>query len=170
MKKAGFVWNALIAGGLACAAQSALAQEPTSAAKRAELIKTIDSLEARPYASDAEAARGDTMRWLIDAPDVSVTACSALLVNFDKLDDDSDGSALAMQLMLSEARFILEHPDQAADDHAVHTAGVEGVLRTYAAMKSEKNGLKLAPIEQLAKIKADGKLPEFVTKTTDRCN
>jgi hypothetical protein len=134
------------------------------------MIRSIGTLESHPYGSDAEAARGEALRWIIDAPDVSVTVCTALLVDFDKLSKDDDGGILATQLTLSEARFILEHQDQAANEHAVHSAGVEAVLRTYAAMKSEKRELKLAPMEKLSQIKVDGKLDEFITKSMDRCN
>lgn len=155
---------------LMLASGATLSAEPTSPAQRADMIRRIEALEARPFAADADPSRQVVMDWLTEAPDVTVTVCGALLVDIDKLSKDEDGSGLLMQLMLSEARFILEHPEQVADQKAVHAAGVEGVLRTYAAMKAEKGNLRIAPIEKLAQIRADGKLPEFVAKSMDQCN
>ena len=152
------------------ASAATLAAEPTSPAQRADMIRRIEALETKPFAADADPSRQVVMDWLTEAPDVTVTVCGALLVDIDKLSNDADGSGLLMQLMFSEARFILEHPEQAADQKAVHAAGVEGVLRTYAAMKAEKGKLRIAPIEKLVQIKADGKLPEFVARSMDQCN
>lgn len=146
----------------------AAAQKPTSAEKRTQMIQLIAALERNPYHKDAKAARRAVLEWLTEAPDVSVTICPALLVDMGKLKGD-DGTILFGQLPFAEARFILEHPDQASDAHAVHQAGVEGVLRTYASMKAAKPKLELEPMEKLVRIQAEGKLAEFVTDAMTKC-
>ena len=148
---------------------AAQAASPTTPEQRAEMIQLVEKLETTPYTADGQDVRAKVLTWLIDAPDVSVTVCTYLLGDPDAFDGD-DGGILSTQLMFSEARFILEHADQATNDHAVHVAGVEGVLRTYASMQSSKRTLKLAPMDKLVKIKADGKLDDYVKKTMERCN
>jgi hypothetical protein len=94
----------ILGGSLLCG--TALAAEPTTPAKRTQMIQLINSMEAKPYGADA----------------------------------------------------------------AVHTAGVEGVLKFYDAMKAQRPGVSIAPIEKIARAKADGKLDQFVTRAMARCN
>lgn len=148
---------------------SAWAQAPTTPEQKTRMIQLIDGLEKHPYADDAGSSRKEVMEWLTEAPDVSVTVCGALLGDLEKLDKEGGGELL-LQLMFSEARFILENPQQSKDDKTVHVAGLEGVLRTYQQMKTEKTGLKIGSIESVARIQADGKLADFVKKAMDKCN
>src|SRR5262245_35636118 len=136
---------------------AARAAAPTTPQQRAEMIGLVAKLESAPYAADASDTRGKVMTWLYEAPDVSVTVCPALLVDPDSLSGE-EGEALVSQLMFAEARFLLEHTDQPVSEKAVHRAGVEGVLRTYAAMKAGKPGLQIPALEKLGKIHADGKI------------
>ena len=142
--------------------------ETTSPATRAEMIQLIDNLEKHPNDPDARAARGKVMAWLTDAPDVSVTVCGDLLGETSKYTDDQSGDFL-IQLAFSEAKFILENPAKADDDQAVHLAGVEGMLRTYAAMKADNPKLRIAPLESLARMQSEQKLPEHVSKAIEKC-
>ncbi len=50
------------------------------------------------------------------------------------------------------------------------SAGVDGVLAFYAAMKAQKPDVRIATIEKIVKAKADGKLPDFVKKAMGKCN
>jgi hypothetical protein len=152
-----------IAGG-------ALAQEPTSPDKKAEMIRLVDSLEAHPYGGNADSSRKVVMEWLTDAPDVTVTVCSALLGDVEKLEGERDDPGLLLQLMFAEARFILQHPEQAQDEKAVHTAGVKGALVFYDAMKKERPEVKIPTIEKIAKTNADGKLEGFIAAAMEKCN
>jgi len=133
------------------------------------MIQLIDKLEKHPNDPNSGDARTKVMAWLTDAPDVTVNVCGQLLGGLEKFKED-EGGDLLMALMFSEARFILEHPDQASNDQAVHLAGVEGVLRTYAALKADDPRLKIAPMEALARTQAEQKLPEHVSKAIEQCH
>ena len=76
---------------------------------------------------------------------------------------------LVVQMMFSEAKFILENPDKATDQHAINVAGVEGVLRTYAAMKAKKRKLELPQFERLAKLQESGQLGAAVDEGLAKC-
>ncbi|HEX5160628.1 MAG TPA: hypothetical protein VFV88_02840 [Steroidobacteraceae bacterium] len=163
--------NASLACALVSGMLSAIvpAAPPTSPETRAEVISRIDALEKKPYDPAARDARGTVMTWLIDAPDVSVTICSALLGDLDELDQDG-GELFATQLPFSEARFILENPSKADDEFAVHVAGVEGMLRTYANMKATRPDLRIRHLEKLLKAQAAGKLDAFVKDAMEKCH
>jgi len=147
----------------------ALAATPTSPETKAEMIRLIDGLEKSPYDAAARDTRGAVMQWLIEAPDVSVTICTALLGDLDELDQDG-GELFSSQLPFSEARFILENPSMAEDEQAVHVAGVEGMLRTYANMKAAKPEVRIRHLEKLVKLQAEKKLDGFVKDAIEKCH
>jgi hypothetical protein len=155
---------------LAACAGGAVAAEPTSPGQRAEMIHLINGLETRPYGPEADNSRKAVMEWLTDAPDVSVTICGALLGDIEKLENEKDDPGLLLQLLFAEARFILEHPDQSKDEHAVHLAGVDGALVFYSAMKAERPAVRIDMIEKIVRVKSDGKLSDHVRKAMDKCN
>src|SRR4029453_16109922 len=150
-------------------AMAAGAVEATSPETRAEMIRLIDNLEKHPGDPNSGEARSKVLAWLTEAPDVSVNVCGQLIGGLEKYKEEQGGDLL-LTLMFSEARFILENPDKASDDNAVHLAGVEGTLRTYSAMKAEDPKLKLAPLEALAKLQAEQKLAEHVAKVAAKCH
>ena len=151
-----------------CAASLAWAAEPTSPQTKAEMIRLIDMLEKQPNHPDGREMRGKVLAWLTEAPDVSVSICGDYL-GIQDLDKDQ-GGALVLQQPFAEAKFILEHPDKANDEAAVHLAGIESALRAYAALKAEDSKLVNAPMEALVKLQADQKLPEHVSKAMAKCN
>jgi hypothetical protein len=132
------------------------------------MIRLIGQLESDPYAKDGKDIRREVLVWLIDAPDVTVGICTNVLGDIKKLKGD-DGATLTTQLAFSQAKYILEHPDKAADKHAVNIAGVEGVLRTYDAMKRAKPKVKFAPMEQLLQLQSNGGLDAFVDSGLAQC-
>ena len=158
-----FIAVAMLAG-------TAFAQVPTSPEKKAEVIRMVNALESRPYGDDADISRKAVMEWLTDAPDVTVNVCGALLGDPEKLEGEKDDPGLLLQLMFSEARFILQHPELAQDEKAVHTAGVQGALAFYESMKKERPNVKIATLEKIAKANADGKLADYVKAAVAKCN
>lgn len=152
---------------IACAGP-AFAAEPTSPAVKAEMIRLIGMLEEQPHHPDAREMRGTVLRWLTDAPDVSVMICEHFLA-IENFEPDEPAGELVFQQPFSEAKFILENPDKAQDGVAVHVAGIEGALRAYAVMKTEDPKLVVPAMESLVKLQAEQKLPEHVAKAMKKC-
>lgn len=166
---AAFCLVALFAPGAVASASSPAAQkQPTSSDAKARMIQRIGHLESDPYAKDGKEARREVLLWLVDAPDVSVSICTDVLGDIKKLTGD-DGATLTTQLAFSEAKYILEHPEKAADRHAVNVAGVEGVLRTYEAMKQAKPKVRFDTMDQLLEMRAAGGLDAFVDAGLAHC-
>ena len=139
----------------------------TSPATKARMIQLINTLETDPYNERARNDRREVLAWLTDAPDVTVVLCASVLGDKKALIGD-DGAALAGQLAFSEAKYLLEHPEKAKDYRAINIAGVEGVLKTYSAMKKAKPGLSIESMDSLARIQANGTLEAFVDQV--RCS
>jgi hypothetical protein len=68
------------------------------------------SLEAAPLDPRLRAERAWAMQWLIDAPDVSVTACLDPLGGMSIRSFDH-GDEIIAQYTLSMAAFIIKHPE-----------------------------------------------------------
>jgi hypothetical protein len=143
-------------------------QQTTSPETKSRMILLIGQLESDPYAKNGKDIRREVLVWLTDAPDVTVKLCTNVLGEVRKYKGD-DGSTLTVQLAFSEAKFILEHPDKAGDVHAVNVAGIDGVLRTYAAMKAAKPKLNIDEAEHLAQLKASGQLDAFIDAGLAKC-
>ena len=142
--------------------------QPTSAETKARMIDLITTLETDPYNKDAKEYRHEVLVWLTNAPDVTVELCADLLGDVKKLTGD-DGAMLVGQLAFSQAMYILEHPDKAKDRVGVSVAGIDGVLRTYVAMKQAKPALRFEPLEKLIQVEADEKLDEYTEKALKNC-
>jgi hypothetical protein len=72
-------------------------------------------------------------------------------------------------LTFSQARFAIEHPEQADDRYQEYLAGVEGVLRTYQNIKRAKPKANIEPLEQLLVKQQAGQLGEFVKTAMAGC-
>ncbi|HEY0099496.1 MAG TPA: hypothetical protein VGB76_11155 [Pyrinomonadaceae bacterium] len=70
---------------------------------------------------------------------------------------------------MTQAKFIIEHPEQAKDDRQVYLAGVEGVLRAYTAVKGAKPKVKIEPLEELLTKQPAGQLGEHVKSAMSKC-
>jgi len=154
---------------LMCGSPVSLAEKPTPAAKKAEMIQLIDTLEKHPTAPNAKQLRDKVLTWLNEAPDVTITLCDEFL-GVENFPEDKPGRELLLQQPFAEAKFILEHPDQAGDDVAVHVAGIEGALRTYAVMKANDANFSIPSMEGLVKLQGEQKLPEYVRQAMAKCD
>ena len=99
-----------------------------------------------------------------------MTVCTDVLAT-EKNDLDSDESTFLFgHFIFSQARFIVEHPDQASDLVAVNRAGVDGILKAYATMKVIKPKLKVKFADQLLSLRETGGLDRFLQQALAKCN
>ena len=143
-------------------------EQETSAATNTRMIQLIGTLESEPFQKDHNEVRSEVMTWLVEAPDVTVRICLKVLGDIEKI-KGYEGGILVVQLGFSQAKFILENPDKATDQHAINVAGVEGVLRTYAAMKSTKTELAIPEVDRLVKLQESGELGAAVVERQAKC-
>ena len=73
-------------------------------------------------------------------------------------------------MIYSQAKFIIENPDKAQDEAAVYLAGVEGVLRTWQAIKTAKPKAKLPLMDELLEKQKPGTLAEHIQEGMKGCN
>jgi hypothetical protein len=141
---------------------------PSTEQERQTAVAMATSLENDPLGKKAKDYRRDLFVWLAEVPDITVTICTDVLGDSKKIKGDYSAE-LSMQQMFSQAKFIIEHPEQAKDDHQVHLASVEGVLRAYAVIKQAKPKVKIEAFEQLLAKQQAGQLGEHVKSAMGKC-
>lgn len=149
---------------LALCAGAAGAQEkrkPSTPEQRQRAVETATLLENEPFHKDAKKLREQLLLFLIQAPDIHVTLCSDVLGDYSQIKGEY-ASLVTGQLAFSTAKFVIEHPEQAADHERAFLAGVEGVLRTYQNIKKAKPKVEMKPLEALLAKQQAGELADFV--------
>jgi hypothetical protein len=166
MRKKNLLVSIILTIAFALMAQVGLAQEkrgPSTPEERAQAVTWARSLEADPLQKGAKEMRAKLLRWLVEVPDITVIACTDFLSPlFDK--DKNYGAELAMQSTFSSAAFIIEHPEKAEDEPAVHLAGLEGTLRAYEAILKVKPKAKWEHLDNLIVKRDKGELDDYVAE------
>jgi hypothetical protein len=156
---------------LGCYASFAYAQDKRGAStpeERKRAVETATFLEKNPVAKEAKDLRASLLRYLIEAPDITIKLCMNAFGPSKRFKGDYEAELMA-QLTFSQAKFIIENPDKAPDDAAVYLAGVEGVLRTWQAIKAVKPKAKFEVMEELLQKQQAGTLAEYVKESAKSC-
>ena len=154
-----------------CFVSSGYAQNQRDAStpeQRKRAVEMATFLETNPLAKEAKDVRSALLFFLIQAPDTTVTLCSNVLGDSNRLKGDYE-SELVGQLAFSQAKFVIENPDKATDEVAVQLAGVEGVLRTWQAIKTAKPKAKFPLMDELLQKQQEGTLAEYVKTAMTGC-
>ena len=154
-----------------CCVSSAYAQNrrgPSTPEERKRAVEMATFLETNPLAKEAKDYRGALLFFLAEVPDITVTLCTNVFGESKRFKGDYD-SELTGQQAFSQAKFIIENPDKAQDAAAVYLAGVEGVLRTWQAIKAAKPKAKFALMDELLEKQKAGTLAEHVQAGMKGC-
>jgi hypothetical protein len=154
-----------------CSSASADAQDrrgPSTPEERKRAVEMATFLEKNPLAKEAKDQRAALLYFLAEVPDITVKLCTNVLGESKRIKGDYEAE-LVGQLAYSQAKFIIENPDKAQDDAAVYVAGVEGVLRTWQAIKAAKPKAKFKLMDELLEKQQAGTLAEYVKANMSGC-
>ena len=160
----------VVVTGLLCFGASAFAQNrgPSTPEERKRAVEMATFLETTPLAKEAKDYRKALLFFLVEVPDISIKLCTNVLGDSKQFTGDYK-SELVGQLMYSQAKFIIENPEKAHDDTAVYVAGVEGVLRTWKAVKAAKPKAKFPLLDELQQKQEAGSLADYVRTAQVGC-
>jgi hypothetical protein len=154
----------LISGHVPTMAQDA----HSSPDDRARFVSITRTLEEAPLQPNARALRTWALRWLTEAPDVSVN------VDLCSLGGMEEGYPYEGEIMLqytfSMAVLVIQHPEMANDPNARQVAGVAGALRAYRAILSSRPDARSPRLDSLMEIESRGGLPEFILGQSASCS
>ena len=155
---------------LLCCVSSVHAQKrgPSTPEERKKAVEMATFLEKNPLAKEAKEMRGALLLFLTEVPDISVTLCTSVFGESKDFKGDYQAELMG-QTAYSQAKFIIEHPDKAQDEAAVQLAGVEGVLRTWQAIKAAKPKAKFPLLDELLSKQQSLTLEEHVKENLQGC-
>jgi hypothetical protein len=155
---------------LLCSVSSVYAQKrgPSTPEERKKAVEMATFLETKPLAKEAKEVRGALLHFLTEVPDITVSLCINVFGESKKFKGDYEAELMG-QTAFSQAKFIIEHPDQAQDEAAVQLAGVEGVLRTWQAIKTAKPKAKFPLLDELLAKQQSLTLAEHVKENLQGC-
>ena len=162
-------WLMMLTIGLCGAAQNSSARGPSTPEERARAVAIAHKLEAAPLDDSLTSEREWALKWLIEVPDLTVSLCTDILGKDFFKTKYKYRSNLVVQLTLSSAAFIIEHPDQAGDKVAVYTAGADGALKAYAAIVKDNPKATWKTLDEPMEKKGQGQLADFVRENSRSC-
>ena len=116
----------------------------------------------------AKSTRSALLVFLAEVPDISVKLCTNIFGEPKRFKGDYEAELFG-QMAYSQGKFIIENPGKANDDAAVYLAGVEGVLRTWQAIKVAKPKAKFPLLDELLLKQGAGTLAEYVKTNMAGC-
>ena len=148
-------------------ATTAAERGPSTPEERAKVVRLTHTLEVSPLAEDAGAMRGFLLQWVTDVPDIHVKVCVDLVG--PALDDKyAYSSEVSLHMALAAAVFVIDHPNDSADDNAVYLAGLEGSLRVYESLLAMKSDARLHFLDDLVRKRDQGQLEQYVAKVAGK--
>lgn len=131
-------------------------------------VSIVRKLEREPLNESLHDDRAWAMKWLIEAPDLTVTACLDPLGGVTKGHYAYIDEILA-QYMLGMGAFIIENPGKADDLDAQQLAGVESSLLAYRSMKALRPAQISPALENLLGMQSRRELSAFVKAALRQC-
>ena len=151
-------------------AWTAHAQErgPSTPEERARAVKISHDLEGDPLAKDAKDQRAWALDWIEKIPDITVNVCFDF---FGKLPDPPPGHSkeIMMQMIISSAAFMIEHPDKVKDEQAIALAGLLGSLKAYEAILKQDPSVRWPYLDKVIQMREQNKLDDYVGETRRKC-
>jgi hypothetical protein len=133
---------------------------PSTPEERARALSYVQSLEQNPLAKDSLDKRMWLTEWIVRVPDFTVNACCKDLESLDKI-NDTYSNQLRMQVIYSQAAFILQHP-KVKSDAEKQAAGLAGALRAYKAIQRFDPTAQYPVLDNLLSLEKRGKLLRYV--------
>jgi hypothetical protein len=150
-------------------AGTAQTRNSSTAEPRQRVVAIAHKLEATPLDQALFPEREWTKQWVAENPNVRIRMCMQLLPDLRRPRYKFRPEILD-QMMLSSAAFLIEHPDKVGDHLAENVAGLQGVLKAYAAIVKSNPDARVQGLDDLEEKESRGQLVEFARETIKSCH
>jgi hypothetical protein len=151
------------------ATPTAPAEKHSTPEERQRLVTIARKLEAAPLDPALAPEKQWAVSWVVAAPDIHVRICPNLLADLRR-PKYKYRSAIADQLLISSAAFLIEHPEQAEEIANQSIGGMEGVLKAYSAIIKADPQATAKSLDDLLEKQRQGKLAEAVREIVKDCH
>ena len=154
---------------ISAAPLGAAQQLVTNQKDRERVAELATRIENDPLSKKARSDRKKVLTMLKSTPDLRVAPCRALLGEM-LLSREMGARELHAQLEISTAKYLAEHPDATGDRERALAAGLEGVIRTYASMRSRFPAIDVEAMGPIMERHQRGDLVEYVREALADCD
>lgn len=142
---------------------------PSTPAEKKRALEVIDQLEQDPMAPQLAKDREWVQQWVMEAPDVHVLLCTAIIKPLLDEENTDQRRALVLQDMLSMAAFELKNPQKTSNSTEMQMAGAEGMIRAYDSIQKKRPKYSSSFMEDLKSKKQNGTLESYVRQGEAEC-
>ncbi|HXV77997.1 MAG TPA: hypothetical protein VD788_16935 [Candidatus Polarisedimenticolaceae bacterium] len=130
-----------------------------------QILEMSDWLEKHPLAADRSEVFGRVLEWWVEAPQLTLNWCPAIL---REAQNDKTNSLVTTQAVVGAGAHLIRHRDE-ADVVGIGLAGVESALRAYeSAVEQDPSYRDPAYDRLIERRQADG-LSRYVTDKLKEC-
>ena len=135
----------------------ATAQDVPSATTQQQAVAYAHAAEADPLGPQADQQRKAAMTFDENDHTSHVLLCSPM---FNQMNSAKGSRAhdISLQMIISAAAFLYEHPEAASDSRAQNLAGLNAALNVYEKFLAADPAAKSSLYDNLLKKRGDGKL------------
>ena len=146
--------------GFLVMAQFSFAAESVAERVTDKVVRLTGALEKDPLGDQAAESRRWLIEWVTDTPDYTVTVCDILGLAQGK--KPRYGAELMTQLLFGNVTYQIKNPTQ-KDETLFQLAGVESVLKAYAAILVKDPGSHIKYLDDLLGKQKQGLLKQEIT-------
>lgn len=144
---------------LAANAASAQVEPPREGEAEQFVVRFTRALEVDPLGETAPRVRSTLVEWLQNTKDYSVTVCDIL--GPIPAQQPPHSAELLVQQMFGNVAYQIEHPGE-KDPDRLQVAGVESVLKAYAAILAEDEKARIPYLDGLLEQRKQGRLAQHM--------
>lgn len=141
---------------------------PSPEKTRKKVLELTAKLESQPLSKKAKDWRKEVLTYISNSPDLKVQSCRAVLGEL-LLVKRLEAQHLYVQLEISTAAYLAEHPEAAADREGALVAGLNGVLRTYTAMHRTNPSIEIPMVDELIARQGRDEIDDYVREALTDC-
>lgn len=142
--------------------------QPSTPEERARLVEIAAKLKADPTNQNLRSDYTWALKFLVEAPDVTLEMCTATMPWEKKYKHSGDLAAVELTNM---GAFVFQHPEKANDKVAVGIAGLEAAMDSYRKIVAAHPKAKSKAMDELLAKQANGTLTAYVQQEwASHCN
>jgi hypothetical protein len=129
------------------------------------ILELSDWLEQNPLADDRSEVFEEVFTWWVEAPQLALDWCPALLQDGAK---EKTTMLVATQAVVGAGAFLIRNRDE-TDVMGISLAGVESGLKAYERMIAADGSYRDPVYDRLLERRSDGELRHYVTDKLREC-
>lgn len=129
------------------------------------IVESTQWLEANPLTKDKSKAQ-EVLTWWIENPNLTLNWCAGILTDGE---NDKIRATVVSQGLFGAGAYLIQHPEMAEDQQAIHLAGVRSALTLYKTAVEQNKKMRDGFYDDLVARWDAGTLDSWVEQKVREC-